>query len=86
DYLSKPIAQHMRDAILKEMGLTEEDVKAMPPEKRAAVEASIAEKIKERMLEAQAKNTANTVQNFGQVSLTALAFAGQQQKTRNPYE
>ena len=50
EYQSKSLAQHIRDAILKEMGLTEEDLDAMPPEKRAAVEDAIAEKIKERLL------------------------------------
>jgi len=50
EYQSKSVAQHLRDAILKEMGLTEEDLDAMPPEKRAAVEDAIAEKIKERLL------------------------------------
>lgn len=53
EYESKSLAQHMRDlrdAILKEMGLTEEDLAAMPPEQRAAIEESIAEKIKERLL------------------------------------
>jgi hypothetical protein len=47
DYLRKTPEQHMRDAILKKMGLTEEDLAAMPPEKRAAVEQTITEKIKE---------------------------------------
>jgi hypothetical protein len=47
DYVRKSPAQHLRDAILKEMGLTEEDLAAMPPEKRAAVEHTIAERIKE---------------------------------------
>ena len=50
DYMSKPLAQHMREAILKEMGLTEEDVKAMPPEKQQTVEAEISRRIRERML------------------------------------
>ena len=50
EYERKSVAQHLRDAILKEMGLTEEDLDAMPPEKRAAVEDAIAEKIKERLL------------------------------------
>ena len=50
EYQSKSVAQHIRDAILKEMGLTEEDLDAMPPEQRAAIEESIAEKFKERLL------------------------------------
>ena len=51
EYLKKTPAQHMRDAILKEMGLTEDDLAAMPPEKRQAVEDTIAAKIKEKLLE-----------------------------------
>ena len=50
EYQSKSVAQHLRDAILKEMGLTEDDLDAMPPEQRAAIEDTIAEKIKERLL------------------------------------
>ena len=61
EYLRKTPAQHMRDAILKELGLTEEDLDAMPPEKRKAVEETIAAKIKEKLLEHGdvAKNAAN---------------------------
>ena len=51
EYLRKTPAQHMRDAILKELGLTEEDLDAMPPEKRKAVEETIAAKIKDKLLE-----------------------------------
>ena len=50
EYQSKSVAQHLRDAILKELGLTEEELDAMPPEQRAAIEDTIAEKIKERLL------------------------------------
>lgn len=49
DWLKKSPIEHMREQILKEMGLTEADVAAMPPEKRAAVEEAIAEKIRERL-------------------------------------
>jgi len=60
EYMSKTPEQRMREAILKEMGLTEEDLKAMPPEQREAVEASITEKIKERMA-AQQQEKANAI-------------------------
>jgi hypothetical protein len=59
-YMSKTPEQRMREAILKEMGLTEEDLKAMPPEKRKAVEAAITEKIRDRM-EAQLKEKADAI-------------------------
>ena len=50
EYMRKSPIQHMRDAILKRMGLTEESLNAMPPEQRAAVEKTIAAKIKEELL------------------------------------
>lgn len=50
DYLSKSPMEHMRDAILKEMGLTEEDLAAMPAEKREALESEIAQRMRERLL------------------------------------
>ena len=50
DFLKKSPAEHMRDAILASMGLSEESLAAMPPEQRAAVEEEIGCKIRERML------------------------------------
>lgn len=50
DYLNKSPAEHMREAVLARMGLSEESLKSMPPEQRAAVEAEIARRIKEWML------------------------------------
>ena len=37
DYMSKSPAQRIREQLLKEMGLTEDDYKAMPPEKQQAI-------------------------------------------------
>lgn len=39
-------AEKIRDSILKKMGLREEDIARMPPEKRAAIEKQIEEEIK----------------------------------------
>ncbi|NMG36058.1 hypothetical protein GRF61_16545 [Azoarcus sp. TTM-91] len=50
DYMEKTPAERMRDAILRDMGLTEEDLAAMPAEERAAVEDEIAERIKDKLL------------------------------------
>lgn len=50
ELLRKTPIQLMRDAILKEMGLTEEELKHMPPDKRAAIEETIADRIKKKML------------------------------------
>ncbi|MEC5385457.1 hypothetical protein VVD49_06955 [Uliginosibacterium sp. H3] len=69
DYLNKTPEQRMREAILKEMGLTEEDVAKMPPEERTAVEAAIADKVRERLL-AQAQEHVNAAS--GQLPLSML--------------
>ena len=45
EYASKSVAEHVRDAVLKDMGLTEEDLAAMPPEQRAAIEDEIARRV-----------------------------------------
>lgn len=42
-------AERMRDAVLKQLGVTEEDLKAMSPEKRQAIEKKMAEMIKEQV-------------------------------------
>ncbi|MGE8069000.1 hypothetical protein [Pseudomonas sp. NPDC089569] len=54
DYMSKTPEQRLRDSILKEMGITEEDLKAMPPEKQQAVAQEIADRMKDKMQMAQA--------------------------------
>lgn len=64
EFLRKTPIQHLRDAILKEMGLTEEDLKSMPPEKRAAVEETIAAKIKEKLLGKNDVSTGNSAQSL----------------------
>lgn len=50
DYIEKGPIAHMRERILEQMGLSEEDLAKMPPEQRDAVEKSIAAKIKEWLL------------------------------------
>lgn len=51
EYMSKTPVEHLRERILEEMGISEEDLARMPPEQRQAVEAEIADRIKERMLD-----------------------------------
>ena len=48
EYMAMSDAEKMRDAILKEMGLTEEEVDAMSPEQQEAIEKQIAEHMQER--------------------------------------
>lgn len=54
DYMSKTPEQRLRDSILQEMGLTEDEVKAMPPEKQQAIAKEIAERMQDKIKLAQA--------------------------------
>jgi len=58
EYIEKGPIVVMREKILESMGITEEELKAMPAEKQKAIEAEIAEKIKEMLLEQQEKTNA----------------------------
>jgi len=55
DYMSKSPEQRMRDSILKEMGLTEDDVQKMSPEKQLAIGKEIAERMQDKIKLAQAE-------------------------------
>ena len=55
DYMSKTPEQRLRDSILQSMGLTEDDIKAMPPEKQLAIGKEIAERMQDKMKLAQAE-------------------------------
>ena len=55
DYMSKTPEQRLRDSILKEMGLTEDQVKAMPPEQQLAIGKEIAERMQDKVKLAQAE-------------------------------
>ena len=48
DYMSKSPEQRLRDSILKEMGLTQEEVDQMPPEKQKAIGEEIAQRIQDK--------------------------------------
>lgn len=50
DYMKKSPAERMREAILRQMNLTEDDLKAMPKEERQAVEKAINQRIREHLL------------------------------------
>lgn len=49
DYMSKTPEQRMRDAILEEMGLTQEEIDAMPPEKQQAIGEAIAQRMEDKL-------------------------------------
>lgn len=46
DYMKKSPAERIRDQILRDKNITEEELAAMPPEQRAAIEQEIADTIK----------------------------------------
>jgi hypothetical protein len=48
-YMKESPEEHLRDKILKDMGLTEQSLAALPPAQRSAIEDSIAKQIKEYM-------------------------------------
>ncbi|VVQ03966.1 hypothetical protein PS918_04454 [Pseudomonas fluorescens] len=48
EYMSKTPEQRLRDAILQEMGLTQEEVDQMPPEKQQAIGEEIAERMQQK--------------------------------------
>lgn len=54
DYMSKTPEQRLRDSILQELGLTEDDIKAMSPEKQLAIGKEIAERMQDKMKLAEA--------------------------------
>ncbi|HOZ27017.1 MAG TPA: hypothetical protein PLH23_06930 [Hyphomonadaceae bacterium] len=49
ELMKKSPEERLRDSILKSLGLTEDDLNSMPPEKRKMIEEMIAEKIKEQI-------------------------------------
>lgn len=50
DYMKKTPEERLRDKILKALGLTEENLEAMPAEERLAIEEKIAEIVKETIV------------------------------------
>ena len=50
EYIRKGPIAHMREKILEQMGLSEEDLAKMTPEQRETVEKTIAARIKEMLL------------------------------------
>ncbi|MCF4994391.1 hypothetical protein GIW70_22075 [Pseudomonas syringae] len=54
EYMSKTPEQRLRDSILDEMGITQEEIDAMPPEKQLAIGEEIAQRMQDKMQLAQA--------------------------------
>lgn len=75
DYMHKTPMQRMREAILDELGLTEEQLAAMPPEKRDAIEATIAERIKQRLHLPSSQDGASESEAWGSARPVAVSSA-----------
>jgi len=61
EFLEKPLAVHLREAVMKELGLSEEKLAAMPPAERLATESMIAQKVRERLLERKDEGERSTL-------------------------
>ncbi|KIH82078.1 hypothetical protein [Pseudomonas batumici] len=61
DYMNKPVAQRIREQLLKEQGLTEDSLKSLSPEKQKGIEDKIAERLKLEFNAKTADNQANPV-------------------------
>ncbi|TDR43737.1 hypothetical protein EDF80_108309 [Pseudomonas brenneri] len=59
DYMTKTPAERIRDQILLEKGLTEDDVKAMPVEQQDAIAQEVADRLKMQVAEQFAEKTAD---------------------------
>ncbi|WP_339475911.1 MULTISPECIES: hypothetical protein [unclassified Pseudomonas] len=57
DYMSKAPEERLRDSILEEMGITREELEAMPPEKQMAVSQAIAQRMQDKARMAQVEKT-----------------------------
>jgi len=57
DYMSKSPEQRMRDSILKDLGITEDQLSAMPPAQQLAIGKEIAQRLEDKMKLAQTEKT-----------------------------
>ena len=63
DYMSKSPEQCLHDSILKEMGLTEDDVKAMPPAQQQAIGKEMAQRMEDKLKLATTGNAGSSSEN-----------------------
>nr|WP_315445631.1 hypothetical protein [uncultured Pseudomonas sp.] len=74
DYMSKSPEQRLRDNILRDLGITEEDIQNMPPEKQLAIGKEIAERMQDKMKLAQSeKENVNDVKDSDKLADKFLA-------------
>lgn len=73
DYLRKGPIAHMREKILEQLGLSEEDLAKMSPEQRDTVEKTIAARMKEMLLAGSGIDTKGIQAQLLNTSLPAAA-------------
>lgn len=74
EYMSKTPEERIQDAILEEMGLTQEEVAQMPPEQQQAVAKEMTERMQDKIELAEAeKQTTTQERDSAQVADTFLA-------------
>jgi hypothetical protein len=74
DYMSKTPEQRLRDSILKDLGITEEDIANMPPENQLAISKEIAQRLQDKMQLAQSeKENVNDVKDSDKMADKLLA-------------
>ena len=67
EYMNKSPAERIREQLLKEQGLTEEQVQALPQEKQDAIAKQVAERLKEQQQQqVAAKATASPAQTMNE--------------------
>ena len=72
DYMNKTPAERIREQLLKEMGLKEEDVKAMPQEKQDAIAKQVADRLKQQQEQQVAVKTAEPQAQSVKETLAAI--------------
>jgi hypothetical protein len=73
EYIRKGPIVHMREKILEQLGLTEEDIAKMSPEQRETVEKTIAARMKEMLLAGSGIDTKGIQAQLVDTTLPAAA-------------
>jgi predicted flavoprotein YhiN len=60
-YLKKPLGERVAQAIRKQLGISEEEYAAMTPDQKKAVDAKVADLLKQKMDEQTAKQEAKVL-------------------------
>ena len=71
DYMNKSPAERIREQLLKEQGLTEAQVQAMPQEKQDAIAKQVAERVKQQQEQQVAAKATDPAQSVKE-TLTAI--------------